>query len=71
MRSTTVDTALDVLKTRLKATWMDGNHDYFSRFMASSGPQFLDPLDCPRGPHCSTWPAGRDAEYLHVLGTRA
>jgi SAM-dependent methyltransferase len=44
MTSATVDNALDVLKTRLKATWMDGNYDYFSRFMASSAPQFLDPL---------------------------
>ena len=44
MTSATADTALDVLKTRLKATWMDGNYDYFSRFMASSAPQFLDPL---------------------------
>ena len=44
MTSATADTALDVLKTRLKATWMDGNYDYFSRFMASSAAQFLDPL---------------------------
>ena len=44
MTSATADTALDALKTRLKATWMDGNYDYFSRFMASSAAQFLDPL---------------------------
>lgn len=44
MTSAAADTALDVLKTRLKATWMDGNYDYFSRFMASSAAQFLDPL---------------------------
>src|SRR4051794_18744734 len=44
MTSATTDTPLDVLKARLKATWMDGNYDYFSRFMASSAPQFLDPL---------------------------
>ena len=44
MTSATADTALDVLKARLKATWMDGNYDYFSRFMASSAPQLLDPL---------------------------
>ena len=34
MTSATTDTALDALKTHLKATWMDGNYDYFSRFMA-------------------------------------
>jgi SAM-dependent methyltransferase len=49
MTSATADTALDVLKTRLKATWMDGNYDYFSRFMASSAAQFLDPLRLPAG----------------------
>jgi SAM-dependent methyltransferase len=32
------------LKTRLKATWMDGNYDYFSRFMESSAVEFLDRL---------------------------
>ena len=49
MTSATADTALDVLKTRLKATWMDGNYDYFSRFMASSAAQFLDPLTLSPG----------------------
>src|SRR5262249_15980275 len=37
---TTVD--IDALKARLKATWMDGNYDYFSRFMESSASEFLD-----------------------------
>jgi SAM-dependent methyltransferase len=49
MTSATADTALDVLKARLKATWMDGNYDYFSRFMASSAAQFLDPLTLSPG----------------------
>jgi SAM-dependent methyltransferase len=49
MTSATADTAIDVLKTRLKATWMDGNYDYFSRFMASSAVQFLDRLTIPPG----------------------
>ena len=49
MTSATADTALDVLKTRLKATWMDGNYDYFSRFMASSAAQLLDPLTLSPG----------------------
>lgn len=49
MTSVTADPALDTLKTRLKATWMDGNYDYFSRFMASSAPQFLDPLRLAAG----------------------
>jgi SAM-dependent methyltransferase len=49
MTSATADTALDVLKTRLKATWMDGNYDYFSRFMASSAVQLLDALTLSPG----------------------
>ena len=37
-------TAIDGLKTRLKATWMAGNYDYFSRYMESSAIEFLDRL---------------------------
>lgn len=37
------------LKTRLKATWMDGNYDHFSRFMESSAVQFLDRLGVAPG----------------------
>ena len=42
-------TNIAALKARLKATWMDGNYDYFSRFMESSAVEFLDRLDVPRG----------------------
>ena len=35
---------IDALKTKLKATWMDGNYDYFSRFMEKSAVEFLDRL---------------------------
>jgi len=49
MTSTTADLTLDALKTRLKATWMDGNYDYFSRFMAPSAAQFLGPLPLSPG----------------------
>jgi SAM-dependent methyltransferase len=35
---------LDALKTRLKATWMAGDYDYFSRFMETSAVEFLDRL---------------------------
>jgi SAM-dependent methyltransferase len=37
-----VNPDFDTLKTRLKATWMDGNYDYFSRFMTASAVEFLD-----------------------------
>jgi len=49
MTSVTADAAIDTLKARLKATWMDGNYDYFSRFMASSAVQFLDLLPIAPG----------------------
>jgi SAM-dependent methyltransferase len=42
-------TDIDALKIRLKATWMDGNYDYFSRFMESSAVEFLDRLDVKAG----------------------
>ena len=42
-------TDIDALKTRLKATWMAGNYDYFSRFMESSAVEFLDRLGVEPG----------------------
>jgi SAM-dependent methyltransferase len=44
-----VNTDIDALKTRLKATWMDGNYDYFSRFMKTSAVEFLDRLGVDPG----------------------
>ncbi|MDE3154745.1 MAG: methyltransferase domain-containing protein [Acidobacteriota bacterium] len=40
---------LAALKARLKATWMDGNYDYFSRFVESSAVEFFDRLKVPAG----------------------
>jgi SAM-dependent methyltransferase len=40
---------IQALKTKLKATWMNGNYDYFSRFMESSAVEFLDRLAVPAG----------------------
>jgi SAM-dependent methyltransferase len=47
--TTTTPTDIDALKTRLKDTWMDGNYDYFSRFMESSAVEFLDRLGVKAG----------------------
>jgi SAM-dependent methyltransferase len=46
-----VATTTDIvdLKARLKATWMDGNYDYFSRFMEGSAVEFLDRLGVEAG----------------------
>jgi SAM-dependent methyltransferase len=49
LAAATAATDIDGLKTRLKATWMDGNYDVFSRFMESSAVQFLDQLDIRAG----------------------
>src|ERR1041384_1693772 len=42
-------TDIEALKARLKATWMDGNYDYFSRFMESGAVEFLDRLNISAG----------------------
>jgi len=47
--TTATTTDIDALKTRLKQTWMDGNYDYFSRFMESSASEFLERLGVRRG----------------------
>ena len=49
MTATATTTDLDALKARLKATWMDGNYDYFSRFMESSAVEFLDRVSVKPG----------------------
>jgi len=47
---TTTDAALpETLKGKLKATWMAGNYDYFSRFMESSAVEFLARLPVRAG----------------------
>jgi SAM-dependent methyltransferase len=33
---------MTALKTRLKATWEDGNYDFFSRFMEAAAVEFVD-----------------------------
>jgi SAM-dependent methyltransferase len=40
---------METLKSKLKATWMAGNYDYFSRFMESSAVQFLARLPLRAG----------------------
>ena len=49
MSEAAATTDLSNLKARLKATWMDGNYDYFSRFMESSAVEFLDRIGVQPG----------------------
>src|SRR5260370_35568970 len=53
-----VNTDIDALKIRLKATWMDGNYDYFSRFMTASAVGFLDRLGVDPGTSLLDVPCG-------------
>ena len=49
MTPTTTVPEIVGLKSRLKATWEDGNYDYFSRFMEVGAVEFLDRLSIPNG----------------------
>lgn len=49
MAANTTTAEIDALKGRLKATWMDGNYDYFSRYMEASAVTFLNRLGIPPG----------------------
>ena len=49
MTPVATQTDMDALKTRLKATWMDGNYDRFSRVMETSAVEFLDRLGVKPG----------------------
>jgi SAM-dependent methyltransferase len=40
---------LPALKSRLKATWMDGNYDYFSRYMEGPAVEFVERLGVKPG----------------------
>ena len=42
-------TPIDTLKVRLKATWMDGNYDFFSRFMQDGAAEFVNRLNLKPG----------------------
>src|SRR3954469_21701887 len=41
--------AMDALKEKLKVTWMDGNYDYFSRFMQEGAAVFVERLQLAPG----------------------
>jgi len=45
----TANVDIDALKERLRATWMAGDYDRFSRFMESSAVEFLDRAGVPQG----------------------
>jgi hypothetical protein len=59
-------TDIDALKARLKATWMDGNYDYFSRFMEQSAVEFADRLsECSAVTICNEHPSSCSGAVGH------
>ena len=49
MSAAVANVDIDALKERLRATWMAGDYDRFSRFMESSAVEFLDRVGIPPG----------------------
>src|SRR5258705_13927638 len=49
MNTTTTAPEIDDLKARLKATWMAGDYDRFSRYMEHGARIFYEQLDVPAG----------------------
>jgi SAM-dependent methyltransferase len=51
MSTLTLAPEIESLKPRLRATWMAGDYDRFSRFMESDARLFYERLDVPPGAH--------------------
>src|SRR5215467_16036801 len=49
MSANTTALEMDGLKERLKATWMAGEYDRFSRYMEQGARSFYEQLDVPAG----------------------
>src|SRR5262245_10402610 len=60
---------IDDLKTRLKATWMTGDYDVFSRFMERGAEQFYEQLDVRPGARMLD--VGCGAGQLALIAARA
>jgi SAM-dependent methyltransferase len=51
MSTLTVAPDIESLKSRLRATWMAGDYDQFSRYMENDARSFYERLDVPPGAH--------------------
>ena len=51
MSTLTLAPNIESLKSRLRATWMAGDYDRFSRFMENEARSFYERLDVPPGAH--------------------
>ncbi len=59
---------LDQLKSRLKATWMAGDYDRFSRYMEQDASEFYERLNIPPG--CKLLDVGCGSGQLALLAAR-
>ena len=66
---TQTTTEMEKLKTRLKATWMTGNYDLFSRFMEKGSEQFFERLGVRPGTRLLD--VGCGAGQLALIAARA
>src|SRR5882724_8941885 len=66
---TQTTTEMETLKTRLKATWMTGNYDLFSRFMEKGSEQFFERLKVRTGTRLLD--VGCGAGQLALIAARA
>ena len=46
---------IDSLKAKLKATWMSGDYDLFSRYLEQDARVFYENLTFPPAANCWTW----------------
>src|SRR5262249_27123723 len=68
MSGTTVTSEIDSLKARLKATWMAGDYDIFSRHMEQGARSFYEQLDIPAG--CTLLDVGCGSGQLALWAAR-
>lgn len=68
-KDTLAEKQFDQLKTRLKATWMTGDYDLFSRFMEKDAEQFFTGLDVKPG--MQLLDVGCGAGQLALIAARA
>ena len=68
-KETRTNKELDALKTRLKATWMTGNYDLFSRFMEKDAVEFFRRLGVTPGTRLLD--VGCGAGQLALIAARA
>ncbi len=69
VKETQTDKGFDELKTRLKATWMTGDYDVFSRYMEKDAERFFQRLGVPPGTRMLD--VGCGAGQLALIAARA